>query len=183
MIVRGPFNLTWGENTLADIEEINIDHDIDSDDYANNSGKVFEVDKSEKIAVGLTLLASDIAALAAVFPQHFVPFGGTLSTGETIDATDGAIDFNLLSCDEIFIYNDLDIVSCGDPGNITRIKHTRTKLETIEIDKIQKVRVRFISEVSGNEASIQMLHGVPVDIFLLDDGDDFLFDDGTHLLL
>jgi len=156
MLVRGPFNLKWGDNLLTDIEEIDVEHEISSDDFETLQGKTYEVDGAYKVGATITLLASDIPSLAAVLPQHFVENGQTLSTGETVNHADGAIDIHAASCDESLVHNNLDIISCANPANVLRIVNARTKVDGIEIDnKIQKVMVKFVGEAESDEATIQ----------------------------
>lgn len=158
-IIRGPFDIRWGENTITDIEEIEIEHTIDSEDFQTLGGRTLEVDGSFKATAIITLLASDIPALAALLPQHFVANGEVMSTGETVDDPDGAIDIKPRSCDEDLTYNNLYIVSCADPSNIARIVNTRTRFEGIEVDdKIQKVMIKFIGEASSDEATMQFFN-------------------------
>lgn len=155
-LVRGPFNLRWGDNVLADIEEIDVEHEVATDDYETIQGKTYELDGAYRVALTATLLASDIPALAIVFPQYFVPNGGQMSTGETVNNADGAIDVRAAACDETLIYDNLDIESCANPSNVMRIVNARTRIEGVEIDnKIQKVMVRFVGESAQDEASIQ----------------------------
>lgn len=156
MLVRGPFNLKWGDNTLADIEEVNVEHTIDSEDYQSVQGRTYEVDGAYKAIVTITLLASDVPALAVLLPQHFVPNGQRLSTGETVNHADGAIDIVPRNCDDQIVYNNLDIISCGSPANVARLVNARTKFEGIEVDnKLQKVMVKFIGEPAQDEATMQ----------------------------
>ncbi len=156
-LIRGPFTIKWGTDTLDDIESIEFNSDVKSEEYETNNGKVFEIDKSHKVSVILTLLATDIASLSIIFPQYFVDTGELLSNGHTVIGVDGAIDFDLLSCDEEYTYHDLQIISCANPNNILNVTNARAKLEDIEIDgKVQKIKVKFISEVSANESSIQI---------------------------
>ncbi len=156
MLVRGPFNLQWGDNVIADVEEIDVSHEISSDDLETVQGKIIEVDGPFKATVILTLLASDIAALAAVLPQHFVENGGVLSTGETVNNAAGAIDVLPRDCDEDLLYNNLDIISCANPGQVFRLVNARTKIENVEFDnKLQKIMVKFVGEAEATEATIQ----------------------------
>lgn len=156
-LVKGPFNVKWGDNTLVDVEAIDLSHDIDDDDYKTLGGKTITLDGSYKVTAKLTLLASDIPALSAVFPQYFVPNGGVLSTGETVNNADGAIDIKAASCDEATVYNNLDIISCGNPANVLRLVNTRTRIDGVDIDsKVQKVDVMFIGESDADEATMQM---------------------------
>lgn len=155
-LIRGPFNLKWGDNVLADVEEIEIEHTIDSEDYTTVQGRTLEVDGSYKATVTVTLLNSDIQALAAILPQHHVANGQEMSTGETVNYANGAIDVVPLECDESTVYNHLDIISCANPANVFRLVNARTKIDGVEIDdKIQKVMVKFVGEAEQAEATIQ----------------------------
>lgn len=155
-IVRGPFNLKWGDNVLQDVEEIDVEHEVASDDYETVQGKTLTIDGPYKVSATVTLLASDIPSLAVIMPQYFVPNGGVLSTGETVNNADGAIDVKAASCDESIVYNNLDIISCGNPAQVTRIVNARTRIEGIEVDnKIEKVMIRFIGESESDEATVQ----------------------------
>jgi len=155
-LIRGPFNIKWGDNTISDVEEIDIEHNIDSEDFETVQGRTVEIDGAFKVTAIITLLASDIPALAAILPQNFVANGAVMSTGETVNNADGAIDVVPLECDASIVYNNLDITSCGNPGNVARINNARTKMEGIEVDnKLQKVMVKFIGEADSDEATIQ----------------------------
>ena len=156
MLVRGPFNLKWGENQIEDVEEVSIEHEVDSEDFQTVQGQTIEVDGAYKVSATITLLASDIAALAALLPQYYVANGETMSTGETVENADGAIDVKAASCDESIVFNNLDISSCGDPANVLRLVNCRTKIDGIEIDnKLQKVMIKFVGESDANEATVQ----------------------------
>lgn len=155
-LVRGPFDLTWGGNTLTDIEEIKTDYSQDTKDYTTVEHQTYQLDGPIKATVTLTLLASDVSALAAVLPQYHVATGGTLSTGEHVTGTDGAIDV-VAACAALGdIYNDLDIVSCANPGEVFRLVNARTKIDSIEFDdKVRKVMVQFIGEPDQGIANVQ----------------------------
>lgn len=156
MIIRGPFEIKWGDNVISDIEEIDLEHSIDSEDYQTVQGRTLEIDGSYKATATITLLASDIPALAAILPQYFVPNGGILSTGETVNNADGAIDIKPAACDDELIFNNLDIISCGNPSQVLRITNARTKIEGVEVDnKVQKVMIKFVGEALPSEATMQ----------------------------
>ena len=155
-LVRGPFNITWGGNTLLNVEEISVDYEQDSEDYSTVQHQTFQVDGPIKSSVSLTLLASDVAALAVVLPQYHVANGGTLSTGERVSEANGAIDIKAAQCGTTPVYNDLDVVSCANPGHVFRLVNARTKLDSIEFDdKLRKVVVQFIGEPGAGEGNIQ----------------------------
>ena len=156
MIVRGPFELKWGDNVITDVEEIDVEHTVDSEDYSTIQGRTIEIDGAYKSVVTLTLLASDIPTLSALFPQYFVANGQELSTGETVNHADGAIDVRAASCGDDIVYNNLDIISCGSPSNVLRLVNARTRMDGIELDdKVQKVMVKFIGESTRDEATMQ----------------------------
>lgn len=156
MIVRGPFTLRWGDNVIQDVEEIDLEHEVDSEDYDTLQGKTLTIDGSYKVGATITLLSTDIAALAAIMPQYFVPNGGQLSTGETVNEANGAIDIRAAACDEELIFNNLDIESCENPANVMRIVNARTRIEDVDLDnKIRKVMIRFVGESLGTEATLQ----------------------------
>lgn len=155
-IVKGPFNIKWGDNVLSDIESIEVSSDISRDDYETVQGKTITIDGSRKASVKLTLLASDIPALSALMPQFFVANGGILSTGETVNHADGAIDIAAaVSCATAEIFNNLDIEACGSPAEVFRIVNARSSFEDIEFDKIRKVGITFIGQPVGSEGIMQ----------------------------
>lgn len=156
MIVRGPFTLKWGDNTIEDVEEIDLEHEVDSEDYDTVQGKTLTIDGAYRVSATITLLSTDIPALAALMPQYFVPNGGQLSTGETVNNANGAIDIKAAACDESLIFNNFDIISCANPAEVMRIVNARTRIEDVDIDnKVRKVMVRIIGESLGTEATLQ----------------------------
>ena len=184
MIVRGPFTIKWGDNTLVDVEELSIDYELETDDYETVKGKIIELDKGTKVSITLTLLSTDVASLAVVLPQHFVPMGNDLSTGEEVESSAGAIDLIPHKCNETLLYNDLDIVSCANPSQVTRILNARSKLDGIEVsNRLQKFRIKFVGEPETNKAAIQVFKNEQTNTFLLDDGSDFFLNDGNLLIL
>jgi len=156
MLIKGPFTLKWGANTILDVEEISIEHTIASDEFETIQGQTYEIDGAYKATATITLLGSDLPALAALLPQHYVANGEVMSTGETVTNTAGAMDIVPGSCSESATYNDLDILSCASPANVVRIVNARTKIDGVEIDgKIQKVMVKFVGEPGTDEATLQ----------------------------
>jgi len=156
-LVRGPFSIKWGDNTITDVEEVAIDHEVTSDEFTTVQGTTLEIDGAYKVSATLTLLASDIPALSALLPQYFVANGGVMSTGETVNNAEGAIDIKAASCDDSIVYNNLDITSCGNPGQVLRIVNARTRIEGIELDNvIKKVMIKFIGESASDEATVQI---------------------------
>lgn len=153
-LVRGAFQLTWGMNTLSDVSDISVDWEHDSEDFPTVQHNIYEVDGPIKATVSIQLLRSDVPSLAAVLPQYFKADGATMSSGEEVLSADGAIDVTGIGCE--YVYNDLDIVSCGDPGQVMRLLNARTKIEDVEnTDKIRRVTVKFIGESEGGIAALQ----------------------------
>jgi len=156
-LVKGPFNVKWGSNTLLDISEISLDYSQDSNTYTTVQNNSYVVDSAISSSVSLTFLASDVPALAAVLPQYHVANGGQLSSGETVTDADGAIDIKAASCDTDPVYNDLDIISCGVPGQVFRLKNARTKIDSMEFadNAIRTVTVQFLGEPEAGVGNIQ----------------------------
>jgi hypothetical protein len=153
-LLTGGFTLTWGANTLEDIETIKIDYAQKSDDLETIQHSTYEVDGPIKVSATLTLLASDIASLAAVLPQNYVAPNDTLSTGESVDGSVGAIDI-VETCDTP-TYNDLEIASCNNPSQILRIVNCRTKLDGISVDAtVEKWDIKFVGESGDGIAPVQ----------------------------
>lgn len=177
MIVRGPFNLQWGPNVLSDVTEISIDYDISTDDYTNNSGNVFEIEKGIKVSATITLLSTDIASLAAVLPQNLVANGGILSDGKVVTNSDGAIEIMPGVCNESEVKYDLKIVSCHGDREVMIIPATRTRLDGVDIDKVRKIRVKFMGE---GTSVIQLFKE---ELLMLDDGNLSLLDNEEALIL
>lgn len=155
-LVKGPFSLKWGDTTLTDIEEISVDYSVDTEDFKTIEGQTYEIAGAHKAVAELTLLGSDIPSLAAMLPQYFVENGDVLSTGETIDQADGAIDIVPGGCSTNPVYNHLDIIACGSLANVARMVNARTEISGMEISgKIRKVKVRFIGEPDSGDATLQ----------------------------
>lgn len=164
-IIKGPFNLRWGDSELQDIEEIEFEHEISTEEIESVQGKVIELDGSYRASVTITLLETDIAALAVVLPQYHVVNGGVLSTGETVNNAQGAIDVVPRSCDDVEISRNLDIISCENPANVMRLVSARTKLEGIEVDNmLRKVLVKFIGQSESTEATVQFFRNGTISV-------------------
>lgn len=186
MTIKGPFTLTWGDVVLLQVEDLDLQHSRTTEDHVNVRGKTFEIEKSRKITAILTLLATDIASLAAVLPQYAVPQGDTLSTGQSVTNSEGAVEIIPDACDQEYTYHDLEVASCGDPGEVYRLVNARTVYLGTEItNKIRKVKIAFLGEAPARQASIQFVKqgGIELDTLLLDNGDDLILDNGDQMLL
>lgn len=156
MIIRGPHDFTWGQNTISGIEDVDVEFEQDSEDYQTLQGNTYELDGPMKVAATITLLETDIPSLAALLPQYYVANGETLSTGEQVVDEEGAIDVKAAACDEALTFNDLDIASCSDPNNILRLVNVRTRIDSVEFDnKVRKVMIRFVGEPVSGDAVMQ----------------------------
>ena len=156
-LVKGNFEIKWGANTLYDISEISLDYEQNSNDYETVQGQTYTVEGAIRASVTLTLLKSDVESLAVVLPQYYVANGSVLSSGETVTHEDGAIDVQAASCDTAPTYNDLDIISCGDPGDVFRLKNARTVIDAMEFtdNSVRTVTVRFVGEPGAGVGNIQ----------------------------
>lgn len=153
---RGPFTFRWAGNEFTDVEEVDTNVEQDTDERTTVTGTTFEFDGAIKASATIKLLRSDVPTLAALLPQYFVPNGQEMSTGETVNQANGAIDVKAASCDTSSIYGDLDIITCGSPQQVFRLVNARTKIEDVETDAfLQTVTVRFIGEPAAGEGNIQ----------------------------
>jgi len=157
-LVKGPFNFKWGANTLNNVSEISVDYEVESSDTTTLDGNKYMIQTGMSATVTLTLLDNDIASLATVLPQFYVEEGGTLSTGETVSQSQGAIDITAASCTTSDVYNQLDIYSCGTNAQVMRLVNCRTQVESIDIsDGLRTVAVQFIGEPQSGDAVVQFL--------------------------
>ncbi len=156
-LVKGPFNLKWGVNTLIDVSEVSLDYSQESSDYTTVDNRQYSVDGAITATVSITFLKSDVATLAAVLPQYYVAQGENLSSGEEVTGEDGAIDVIAASCDSDPVYSDLDITACGSNAQVLRLKNARTKIDGMELadNAVRTVTVMFSGEPSQGMASIQ----------------------------
>lgn len=157
-LVKGPFNFKWGANTLSNVSEISVDYTVDTSDTTTLDGNKYTTQTGMSATVTLTLLDNDIASLATVLPQYYVPMGGTLSTGETVAQAQGAIDITAASCTTSDVYNQLDIYACGTNAQVMRLVRARTQIDSIDIgDGLRTVAVLFIGEPNSGDAVVQFL--------------------------
>lgn len=157
-LVKGPFNFKWGANTLSNVSEISVDYTVDTSDTTTLDGNKYTTQTGMSATVTLTLLDNDIASLATVLPQFYVPQGGTLSTGETVAQAQGAIDITAASCTTSDVYNQLDIYACGTNAQVMRLVRARTQIDSIDIgDGLRTVAVLFIGEPNSGDAVVQFL--------------------------
>lgn len=157
LTAKGPFSISWRGNTITDVEDVDLSYDVDSEDYNTVDGRAYTLYGAHKVTVTFTLLGADVAALAVVLPQYHVNNGGVLSTGETVNDADGAIDLVPGGCTKPVTYGPLDITSCGNPGKTLRIVNARSEIDGIEFDdKIRKVSVVFTGEAPSGDAVVQL---------------------------
>lgn len=157
-LVRGPFDLKWGTNTLVDVSEISLDYSQDSNDYTTVDNRKYTIEGGITASVTLTFLGSDVAALAAVLPQYHVANGGHLSSGETVTGSEGAIDIvAAVGCTFDPVYNDLDVIACGTNSQVFRLKNARTKIDSMDFtdNSVRTVVVQFIGEPDAGVGVIQ----------------------------
>lgn len=157
-LVKGPFNFKWGANNLYNVSDVSFDYSVDTNDTTTLDGNKYIVQTGMSATVTLTLLDNDIASLATVLPQFYVPMGGTLSTGETVTQAEGAIDIKAASCTTSDVFNQLDIYACGSNAQVARLVRCRTQIDSIDIaDGLRTVAVQFIGEPQSGDAVVQFL--------------------------
>lgn len=157
-LAKGPFNFKWGANQINNVSEVSFDYTVDTNDTTTLDGNKFIVQTGMSATVSLTLLDNDIASLATILPQFYVPMGGTLSTGETVTQSQGAIDVTAASCTTSDVYNQLDIYACGSNAQVLRLVRARTQIDSVDIsDGLRTVTVMFIGEPQSGDAIVQFL--------------------------
>lgn len=156
-LVRGPFDIKWGANTLQDVSEVSLDYEQETNDYSTIDNRNYTIDGAITASVSVTLLKSDVASLAMVLPQYAVANGGTMSSGETVTDADGAIDVMAASCENDPVYNDLDIIACGTNAEVFRLKNARTRIDSMELadNAVRTITVVFVGEPEAGQANIQ----------------------------
>lgn len=154
-LVKGPFSIQWGSNPVLDVSELTFNYDQASNDYETLDGRTYTVDGAITASVELTLLSSDVDALATIFPQYYVAKGSKLSTGETVSDDDGAIDIVAASCDTATSNYNLEITACT--GEVTRLVNARTTLSGIDFadNAVRTVTVTFRGEPEQGQGIIQ----------------------------
>lgn len=154
-LVKGPFSLKWGNNAILDVSEIGFNYEVASNDYSTVDGRTFNVEGAITASVELTLLSSDVDALKTILPQYYVPKDSKLSTGETVNADEGAIDIVAASCDTSTTNYNLEITSCT--GEVTRLVNARTSLTSQEFadNAVRTVTITFRGEPEQGQGVVQ----------------------------
>lgn len=154
-LVKGPFTLKWGSNTLTNVKEISTNYDVESSDFKTLDGRTFKIEGAHSASVEVTLLESDVAAIRTILPQYYVAKNAKLSTGETVNNDTGAIDIVAAKCDTTTTSYDLDIVSCN--GQVTRLVNARSALSSTEFEDnvVRTVTITFTAEPKAGQAALQ----------------------------
>ena len=128
-LVKGPFNIKWGDVTLTDVEEVDVSFEQESNDYTTVDGRTITVKGAISASASITLLSSDVKTLSALLPQFTKTDGQTMSSKETV--AEGAVAIDILAGDCTTAAQepqDLDIIACGNPAEVFRIKSTTTSI-------------------------------------------------------
>lgn len=155
-LAKGPFDLSWGSTTLAGVESLDVNYEVASEEKSTVQGTTYTLFGAHKASVEITLLDTDVASLAAVLPQYKVNNSATLSTGETVSNTAGAIDIVPGGCDTVATTKSLIVTSCGTPGQVFRLVNASTEISGVDIDSVLRtVKVKFTGNPTVGEATIQ----------------------------
>lgn len=159
--VKGPFKIRWGSNPIVLVSELSNNYEQDSEDVDTFDGSKVTFDGAISASVDVSILANDIPALAALLPQYFVATGNTMSTGETVTSPTGAIDINAAGCDAVVESKNLDIISCGNPGQVYRLVNARTKLSAVDFETTHRViTISFIGVPESGKGVVQFFSTV-----------------------
>lgn len=154
-LVKGPFTLKWGSNTLTNVSEMSMNYDVESSDFKTVDGRTFKIEGAHSASIEIKLLESDVAAIRTVLPQYYVAKNAKLSTGPTVNNDAGAIDIVAAKCDTSTTNYDLDIISCN--GQITRLVNARTSFNTTEFEDnvVRTVTITFTAEPRAGQSALQ----------------------------
>ena len=155
-LVKGPFKIKWGNNTVHDVEEVEFEYEVESNDYKTVDGRTYKVQGAINASVSLTLLSTDVASLGVFLGDYHVRKNETLSTGETVDAEEGVIDIQAASCNGVPNTNyHLEIEACT--GDIVRLVNTKPTITNIELadNSIRKVTLTFNAEPAQGQGVLQ----------------------------
>lgn len=157
-LVKGPFVVKWGDNTLTNVQDYSFNYNVDSNDYTTIDGRKTTLEGAISADVSIQLLKSDVASLAVVLPQYYVAQGDTMSTGEVVAGTDGAIDVVAASCNVTPVYNNLDIISCGTNATVVRLVNARTTIDSVDLQDstVLTFTVKFVGEPVQGSAAVQV---------------------------
>lgn len=155
--VKGPFILKWGNNTLQDVESVDLSYDQESNDYTTVDGRKFTLRGAISASATITLLSSDAASIAPIVPQFAKNAGEAMSSGETVAESKVAIDVLAGDCTAADTKNDLDIISCGNPGEVLRLKACTTSISGMDLEnnQLRTVELTFTGEPAQGIAAIQ----------------------------
>ena len=155
MLIRGPFGIKWGNNSILDVSEVTFNYDQATNEYQTIDGRTITTDGAITASIEITLLSTDVAALRTIFPQYYVAKGSTMSTGETVTADEGAIDIVAASCDTTDTKYPLDIIGCA--GDVTRLVNAKTSLSSIGLadNSLRTVNVTFTGQPEQGAGIIQ----------------------------
>lgn len=156
-LVKGPFNLKWGNNVLVDVESVDLSFEQESNDYTTVDGRKFTIKGAISASATITLLASDAATLAPILPQFAKEAGNTMSSGETVAEGKVAIDVLAGDCTSESSKYDLDIESCGNPGEVLRLKACSTSISSMDLEnnQVRTVEITFTGEPAQGIAAVQ----------------------------
>ena len=156
-LVKGPFNLVWGPTTLTDVESVDLSFDQESNDYTTVDGRKITIKGAISASATITLLASDAATLSQVVPQFAKSAGSEMTSGEVVATDKVAIDVYAGDCTTTAEKYDLDIISCGNPGEVLRLKACVTSISSMSLEnnQVRTVEITFTGEPAQGIAAVQ----------------------------
>lgn len=156
-IVKGPFTIVWGSTTLKNVEEVEVSFEQESNDYTTVDGRTITVRGAISASATLTFLYSDVETLSSVLPQFAKTAGEEMSSGETVATGATAIDVLAGDCNTTETKQDLDIISCGTPADVFRIKGCSTSISSFDLEnsQVRTIQVTFTGEPDQGIAAVQ----------------------------
>lgn len=156
-VIKGPFNLVWGKNMLTDVESVDLNFEMEGNDYNTMDGRSFSLQRAISASATISLLASDAVSLAPIIPQFAKLAGSTMTSGEVVE--DGTVAIDMFSnCEASEDKYDLDIISCNDPSQVLRLKACSTSVAGVNFENSQTrvIEITFTGEPDSRIAAYQI---------------------------
>lgn len=162
-LVKGPFEIQVATDVLAGIDEIDFEYDVDTDSIDTIQGRSYDIPKTHKVSVTVTFVETDVPSLAVALPQYFVANGQVLSTGETVNDAQGAMDIVPGECGDTADLQDVLIIACGTNPSVLRVVDTFSEVDGFPIeDSVRKCAVKFTG--SSDAATVQLFRQNAVEL-------------------
>lgn len=163
-VVHGPWTVraTNVDDPTEEIElwgigSVEFEVERDSIDVEDIHGLKVEIPGSLKTGATFELNRTDVQTLRSYLGQHWVPQGGTLSSGETVLAEEGAIDIVPSGCEVEAKLWHIEFISCSTPRQVKRLLYGKFDYQEESINGAAErtTTVKLTSQPPAGVAPIQ----------------------------